>query len=371
MSVHPSHRLDLDLSAIVEALPDACIVLDLDGRVIMANAHARHLLGNDEGSPSSLHVAALAERLRPSSAVGAPHAGDAHPIARALRGEILRQIEAVARDCEGKPIWVALDANPIVGGAGEPVAVVLIARDLAEQRRREQIREEFLSLAAHELKTPLQAILGFAGVLQRLRLEDHGSEREQRAIGHIRQGAMQMVRLINELLDASRVETQHLALGRATVDLPHLVETAVAQLGAVLKGHPVEVCIRRPVRVSADPDRIEQVLAHLLANAAQHGGAGCRVRVEVDVRDADPEGSSGGSGFAVVTVADDGAGIDPVDLPDLFEGFDRGTAGRTRRSGALGLGLYLSRGIVEAHGGRIWVESQIGKGAAIRFTLPI
>ena len=237
--------------------------------------------------------------------------------------------------------------------------------EAAEQARREaetanRLKDDFLSTISHELRTPLNAILGWAAMLRNGVVD---ARRSQRAIEAIFNNATRQGRLIEDLLDVSRI-----VAGRAAIDLQHvdLVENirgAVEAMMPLAAGKGVELCFQPQsgIAVTADPRRLEQIFLNLLTNAVKFTPSGGRI--DVDVR------LCGQS--AEVRVIDTGAGIEPAFLPHVFERFRQADSATTRTVGGLGLGLFISRQLVEAQGGRLEAESKgAGCGATFIVTLP-
>ena len=237
--------------------------------------------------------------------------------------------------------------------------------EAAEAARREaetanRSKDDFLSTISHELRTPLNAILGWAAMLRDGSID---ASRSPRAIEAIFNNATRQGRLIEDLLDVSRI-----VAGRAAIDLQHveLVENirgAVEAMMPIAAAKGVELCFQPQsgIAVTADPRRLEQIFLNLLTNAVKFTPAGGRIDVEVTLH-----GQS-----AEVRVIDTGVGIDPAFLPHVFERFRQADSATTRAVGGLGLGLFISRQLVEAQGGRLGAESQgPGSGATFVLTLP-
>jgi signal transduction histidine kinase len=249
-----------------------------------------------------------------------------------------------------------------VGGGG--VSVVALLRRLRsareEQRRLADIsaaREEFTSVVSHELRTPVAGLLGFLQTTV-----DHWDEMADderlRAVGRAQQNAERLQLLTTEVLDTTSMESGQARFHLEPLDLRDVVRQAVDTAGDANPGRRVALDVPDvPVSVEADPARIRQVVTNLLDNAVKSSMLDSPIGVSVAQG---PEG-------ATVTVRDRGTGIPPEDRERIFEKFTRGRVGLTRGSG---LGLYLAREIVDAHGGRIWVDDTEGPGATVRFTLP-
>jgi signal transduction histidine kinase len=222
---------------------------------------------------------------------------------------------------------------------------------------------EVVAAVGHELRSPLTSIRGYTSLLLN-RWDRIADDDKMVMLTQINHDAERVTRLINELLDVSRIETGRLSLARRPVDLAELATAVVASVELTVPELGVDVNISGDCpTVSADPDKIEQVLTNLVENAAKYASP-TGIRIE-----ARPVAGDAPSLDAVaVTVRDAGAGIDPEDLPRVFDRWFR--HGHGQPSGT-GLGLWISRGLVEAHGGALTVASAVGEGAAFTFTLPL
>lgn len=231
----------------------------------------------------------------------------------------------------------------------------------AERERLQGQREDILRAVSHDLRNPLTAIQTQAQLLQRM-LERAGlGEQERRAAESIIVGARRMNTMIQDLVDATRSESGQLALSREPIDLRSFALEQRERLAHTMDMERVEVRVPEGLPpVSADPSRLERILTNLLSNALKYSSPDTNVTVDAVQRD----------GEIVTSVTDRGAGIAAEDLPHLFQRYYRAATTRGTRDG-LGLGLYITRMLVEAHGGHIWVESELGKGSTFYFSLPV
>ncbi|MBI4494049.1 MAG: sensor histidine kinase [Chloroflexi bacterium] len=245
------------------------------------------------------------------------------------------------------------------GEARARLAAQAVERERAEELER--LREEWTSVIAHDLRQPATVITGYAGLLARLAQQHLAVPQEQKAVEHILASARQLDRMIADLLDVSRLEAGRLTLERRPVDLVVLVREVVERTAVMVQGCPLRVEAAEDLPpVEVDPGRIEQVLGNLLSNAAKYGAPKTEIRVAVERR---AEGVE-------VAVSNRGDGIAPEELPHLFTRFYRARQARAGTVHGLGLGLYISHGLVEAHGGRLWAESDPGQITTFRFVLP-
>lgn len=229
------------------------------------------------------------------------------------------------------------------------------------QREVQRMKAELISSVSHELRTPLGFVRSYATTLLR---DDVDPETRRQFLEVIDEETGKLSRMIEELLDASRLQAGQLRVELEPVMIGALVESAVATMRPVLaeEGHPV--LLRLPdqdVELLADPLRVEQILDNLLQNAVRYSGAGTQVEVDV-VSDGDS---------VLITVRDHGDGVPEEDRERIFESFYRGASARDRRSRGIGLGLAICRGLVEAQNGTIWVEGAAGGGAVFVVSLPL
>ncbi len=273
--------------------------------------------------------------------------------------EPFRFLENANRHSDGHLVVLETSAIPVFDEAGKFYGYRGIDRDITERKQVERLREEYLSLISHDLRAPLAVIMGQADWLRRL-LEKRGLERETGSAESILKGARRMNSMIQDLVESARLEAGRMEMRKELVNLPELASEVIQRVGTLQERARLQL---EPLEwvppVPADPERIERVLMNLITNALKYSPADRPVMIRVRHRD----------GEALVSVTDQGLGILPEDMPFLFERFFRAKTGK--KAEGLGLGLYISRLIVEAHGGRIWAESQVGKGSTFFFTLPM
>jgi two-component system sensor histidine kinase VicK len=235
-----------------------------------------------------------------------------------------------------------------------------------ELKRADKMQREFINIAAHELKTPTQAILGFSSLLK------HYPERRDEVIEVIGRNAVRLQTLITNILDVTRIESQNLRLNTEIFDIYNLISIIIEDYKERIKGKKANLGLvynykdnhnnnnKKPFLVEADKERIVQVISNLLSNSLQFTKEG-RIAVDVGLAIDDEKNRE-----VIVTVSDTGSGIDREIVPRLFTRF------ASKSFQGTGLGLYISKSIIEAHGGRVWAENNIdGKGAHVSFTLPL
>lgn len=346
------------LQIILENAPHGILYVESRTERLLANPAARELLGRSPDPEAGL-AQFVGHILHPD---GRPATREELTASRALRGEIARAEEYLVQRPDGSRVPVLASATPVRGPEGEITGAVTVFEDITPIKELERVREEWGSLITHDLRQPVTVITGYVGLLRRLLSQHTPAEGEARAIEHIGAAIGNLGRMIGELMDISRLEAQRMSLERRTVDLPALVRTVVERMAETTSGHPVRVDVRGEIPpVWADPGRIEQILGNLLSNAAKYGDPETEITLGVDLLD----------GQVRVSVTNQGQGIAPEELSKLFTRFHRTRLAQQESVPGLGLGLYISKGLVEAHGGRISAESVPGKTTAFHFTLPL
>jgi PAS domain S-box-containing protein len=340
---------------LVDTLADGVIVVDHARRITAVNTAACRLTGYDR---AELIGQACARRLHPRDGSGnGLWAEGWHPSARLRSVKALAEQTISLRGRDGRDVAVAVTGTYRRGPDDAVTGAVLSMRDAARRAGTAATGIEIVSAVSHELRSPLTSVKGYTSLLLNRwdRLED---DEKRMMLEQIRHDAGRVTRLITDLLDIGRLETGRLVLRRRLVDLPHLAGTVIDKVRLEYPALDAqEVFPDRFPRVYADADKVEQVLTNLVENACKYGCPHGLLIV----------GSVDGTTVSVA-VTDRGEGIPESDLPRVFTKFFRGAAGRPSGSG---LGLWISRGLVESHGGRLVAETNPGTGATFRFTLPL
>ena len=251
--------------------------------------------------------------------------------------------------------------SPVVSNGGRIAGAVVLLHDVSDWRRLERMRSEFVANVSHELRTPITAVKGFSETLLDGAMNDPDLTKQFLQIIH--DESERLKRLVDDLLELSKIESGHAVFKHVQTDLVQLIERTVAKYrhqaetaGLTLSTELPE----RPVEFEGDVDRVAQVLINLVGNAIAYTPAGGEVAVSVEETEK----------HAVMVVRDTGIGIPKEDLPRLFERFYRVDKALARRSGGTGLGLAIVKHIVEGHGGKVNVESKVGDGSTFRVYLP-
>jgi signal transduction histidine kinase len=281
------------------------------------------------------------------------------PVARALREGAVINMEAVIERRDGASLQGQISAAPVRSASGVILGAVVVYQDVSARKDLERVREEFAAVVAHDLRTPLQSVLMQIDVLLSKATGD-ASTVPVATLQTMKRNGYRLERLTRDLLEASRIDAHHVVLERREVNLPELVSGLVGQIQGALGTHAISVEIQGdPPPVSADPLRIEQILTNLLENASKFSSKEAPIEIVV----------AGADGGAALSIEDRGPGIAPEEIPRLFDRYYQTGRARSGQRG-LGLGLYIARGLVEAHGGRLTVESKPGIGSIFRIWLP-
>jgi PAS domain S-box-containing protein len=346
------------LDSILASMTDGLWVYDADGGVVDVNQAALNMFGLAsraeaiaQGSFDNLQFRDAEGRLVPRTDM---------PYARALRGETVPDYLALAKHLiTGRDLDLSIAAAPIESRG--IVGAVLVIRDITALQELDRKKDEFLSVASHELRTPLTTIKGYTQLLAQTVNDLQPDERAtylNAVLGEIER----MMGLISELLDVSRIETNRLQIHAQAIEWLPFIEGRVS---AFRVQHPARLIHfdvnAAETTVVADPDRMRQVVDNLLSNALKYSPEGSDIDVVVASID----------GYVATSVSDYGIGIPRDEIPQLFERFHRARNVSSRYYGGLGLGLYIARAIVEAHGGEITVESEEGSGSTFTLRLPV
>lgn len=363
------------------SLADGITLVDETGRIALLNPRAEELFGTGAAEWTGRDVTGLYRALAVNSAVGDILAERLER--QASRASEMPRLEFIQRLPKERMIeakWFALHDSGAYG---------VVWRDVTQDKESEQIKNQLLSTVSHELRTPLASIKGFASTLLRQDVRwDEATQRDFLRI--IEDESNRLEELIDNLLDMSQMEAGALRIQREPVQLRRLVREAVenAQRSTETHWFVMDLPAELP-RVWADPRRIRQVLNNLLENAIKYAPDGGQITVTCEVarqietdKNQTPDAARNGTGKSagdaqseeeqvIVSIADQGQGIPREYLDRIFDRFFQIDGASTRKTGGSGLGLSITKGIIEAHGGRIRAESMPGQGSVFRFTLPI
>ncbi len=350
---------------ILAAVGDGIYGIDLSGKLSFINPAAAKMLGYkvDELNGKDVH-----ELIHHSHADGTPHSRANCPILLGLRRrQDVRIRDDVFWRKDGTSVPVEYVASPLID-EGAIAGMVVAFQDISERRRLERMKDEFISTVSHELRTPLTSLRASLGLISSGQLDKRPEKQKQMlevAIGN----CDRLVRLVNDILDFDKVERGAMSLNRETLPVIDVLRRAAdkAHDDAVKAKITFRFDAASAIKVDVDQERILQVLAELVTNAVKFSPPQTMIKLG-----AYPSAKNLDTGReeVCVFVQDQGRGIPSEKLDVIFEVFQQGDASDSRALGGTGLGLAICKRIVQQHGGRIWVESESGKGSKFLFTLP-
>jgi PAS domain S-box-containing protein len=342
------------LSALLDGLGEGVLVIDVHAATSRMNAAGHTILGTSV--PPGVDGRGGWHLRRKD---GSPLSPAEWPIERVLHGDRVAECEFVLVRRDGERRTLLFSGSGVRDVRGAIVLALCIFRDVTDLRQLEQEREEYVGLISHDLRSPLHSV-AFSAELLLQSLRAGGRAHEVKAAQRIRENASRMSTMIDELLESTRLEGRAFELRRAPVDLVALLRRVIERLGPVAAGR-VELCLAevQEVPLSADAERLDRALTNLVTNALKYSPEHAPVRVEV----------ASGNGEAVVRVSDRGRGIASDELPRVFDRYYR--AGNKETAEGVGLGLYITKLIAEAHGGSVRAESELGAGSTFTFSLPL
>ncbi len=349
------------LQSVVQAIPEAVMVVrPPHGSIVTSNAAAQRMFGiGPSAHPFMLRVTQLKVRT-PDGAEA-----DEQPIIRALaQNEIVTGAELLVTQRDGSELPVVASAAPLLAEDGTIDAVVGIFQDVRPLKDAQRLRDEFISVVSHELRSPLTPIRGFTQLVAR-HLEVSGGHEQQLDWLRITQRHVdRMIRLIDDLLDVSRLRAGRLETKTEQIDVVEICRGVVASRQATTEHHTIKLVTEREhLDAILDGDRIHQVVDNLVGNAIKYT-AGGTIQVGVDQPADQP-------GFLSITVSDQGPGIARSERDSLFTPFYRSPDASASALPGLGLGLFICHELIAAHGGRVEVDDAVGGGARFTVWLPI
>jgi two-component system CheB/CheR fusion protein len=352
-----------NMETILAQMPFGVLFTDVEGRLVRMNPAASAMLGYE--APAGVQVADLAELHDPVS--GEVLAWNDTPLGRALKGEVVSSFEATAKRPDGLHVHYLFNAGPLRDADGAISGAVAVCHDITVRKRAETILKEadrskdrFLALVSHEMRDPVSAISNAVALLSEMSADP---SRHLQARDVIERNARKIGRLVEDLMDVSRIIQNKVVLQRAPLCLEQMAARVLDEMEprVLAKGLTLERDVSAEVWVDGDALRLEQILTNIVGNAVKYTERG---GIRVSVRGEESE--------AVVTVTDTGIGISPESLPTLFDAFIQADSSLAHAGGGLGLGLALVRSYTEMHGGSVSVYSDgPGTGATITVRLPL
>jgi PAS domain S-box-containing protein len=277
-----------------------------------------------------------------------------------IKGQRWEAVEIPIQHTDGSVRIVLWNSATLFDTDGKtPIATIAQGQDITERKNQMDIKDEFIGMVSHELRTPLTVIMGSVKTAR-----SHGLSNEeiQELLGEADHSSEYLAEILDNLIALSRSQADRLSLTVERLEIEPLIKEVVEQEKAHLKSDrfTLDIAERMPL-IEADRVKVRQVIHNLVDNAVKYSPGGTKIRISVSQQD---------KKFLLIGVTNQGKGISPEDQGKLFQSFERLSETSITRPG-LGLGLLVCRRLVEAHGGKIWVESESGKGATFWFTLPI
>ncbi|MGZ3419520.1 MAG: PAS domain-containing protein [Polyangiales bacterium] len=347
-----------ELESIIETMGDAVFVSDRSGALTLANQAGLRLLGVDSLAEASAMLGERPAVFHLRRADGAPTLQEATPLSRALAGESVSLDPETVVGRDGREVFVRANARPIRAGGGAIVGAVEVAMDVSPLVEFDRLKDQFIRVAAHELKTPIAIMKGYAQALLRSTEELTATARVK--LEAVNRGAERMDRAVRKLLDLSQLHLGRLRLTVEDLDLDAIVERVVAKLTPTLSRHRLVVQGAGRHIARADGERIEYVISGLVDNAIVYSPEGGDIDIEVSDNDAE----------TVLSVRDRGVGVPADRQSHLFERFYRAHTDTAYDFGGMGVDLFLCREMVNRMGGRMWFESEEGRGSTFHVALP-
>ncbi len=376
-AVRQSEREKARLRAVIDQLPEGVVIFEgQEGRTVAANRAAEKLWGH--AFIPDVHIPEYARRYRMENLDGTPRSPKHTVASRVLTtGQpILSEQMMIVRPDDSR-ITVLVNGAPLLDEQGDVTGAVVVFQDISEMKQLEYLRDEILSIASHELKNPLTVIAGYSSLLNRSAAIER-DDRAQRAAATIRQQAARMRRLIDRLLDLSRLDLGRMVLQKNTFDLALLVRTVAEQQQELAASHTLNLSLEHETLfIDGDYTRLEQVLINLVGNAIKYSPEGGDITLSLSIqREITIPGAVCGSAipdtgpFALIQVHDHGIGIDVAAQKQLFTRFYR-TREAAHIATGQGLGLYISAEIVRMHGGVLCAKSVPDDGSTFSIVVPI
>ncbi len=355
-----SQRRAVQLEAILDNMVDSVFVCDRRGRITLANHSGVRLLGLSSLEELRSALSRFPDFLEMRLPDGTALQSRETPLVQALAGNTVTNFEQlIVNQKTGRDVYVRTSAAPIRDDNGNITGAVAVSRDITDLTELDRIKEQFIAVAAHELKTPVAIMKGYAQAL--LRKNEEVSPASQRMLNAIDRGADRIAGIVRDLLDISRLHDGSLELESERLDLLQMLDEVVGRMDHKTVGHSIHLRRNGPVLVVGDRDRLEQVASDLLDNAMRYSPDGGDIEIEVTAF----------GDNAVMSIRDQGVGIPKAKQGRIFERFYRAHTGTPYDYGGMGVGLYICREIASKHGGRIWFESDEGKGSTFYLSLPL
>ncbi|HEY2004674.1 MAG TPA: ATP-binding protein [Candidatus Saccharimonadia bacterium] len=356
----------LKAEAVIQGIGEGVMVIDANRKIQLLNKAAQELCGWDEASALSLDYNLVLQLKTSEDQVVTP---DKDPFDEAWKKDkSIMHDDLIMTTRAGRKIQIGLSVSPIFNADHQPGGAIALFRDITKEKAVEREKEEFVSTASHEMRTPVAAIEGYLSLAMNPNVATI-DERAQKYLGKAHEAIQHLGDLFRDLLSVTKADAGNLSDHTEAVNIAALLQGATDDMQFVAQKKSLTLvyqiggqsgkAIAPLYFVAANPERLREVVMNLIDNAIKFTSeGGIKVVIEGDEKE------------VTVGVSDTGPGIAQEDLPHLFQKFYRVDSSATRTIGGTGLGLYLSRKIIEAFSGRIWIDSKVGQGTTIRFSLP-
>lgn len=345
------------LQGIIQQLPVGVLVADRSGRIEQRNKHVDELLGHPMrsqfivGKDTIINGKYKNKTVKPSQ----------WPLARTLAtGKAVSGKEFVIEREDGSQVYLEISASPINNREGRMVAAASVLTDITQQKLLEERKDDFINMASHELKTPLTSMKLYLHLLK-MSINKRHDGKEQSIVERISDQTERLQKLVNDLLDVSRIQTGKLTFSKEQVRLDLMIEEIVEVLQSTTAKQELKILSKKPVVVFADKFRLYQVLTNLITNAIKYSGDGKEIEIACK-KD---------TTTVLVSVKDFGIGITKEQQKKIFDRLYQAGDDRESTFPGFGMGLFITKEIIDRHKGKIWVESERGKGSTFFFSLPV
>ena len=345
------------LQSILDTMAEGVGIVDTDGKLIYANPMAQTIFGINDGDTALL--SADGPQWQNLHIDGSPLPDNEHPMAVMLATQKAIYDHEISIQLSGKePLYISINAAPLIDQNGELNGGVVTFTDVTARRKTMQQKDDFISIASHELKTPVTSLKASIQLLERMK-NNPSPTMLAKLIDQSGRSLERLNNLINDLLNVNRITHGQLQLRKKQFVIGDMITNSGYHLRSVAV-HDLNICGDLDLVIYADEQRIDQVIVNFLNNAVKYAPNSVQINITVEkLKDK-----------VKISVADKGPGILPEKIPHLFDRYYRADHSGTQFSG-LGLGLYISAEIIKRHGGEIGVDSKLGVGSTFWFTLPI
>lgn len=346
------------LSAIVQQLPVGIVITDATGRMVTYNKKLEEIIGSKvpDGHVAGENDADIKGLYK--NKIATPSNS---PLSQSLQsGKPVVNKEFLIERKDGKKVFISVSASPIHNKEGKIVAGVSITTDITTQKELELRKDDFVNMASHELKTPLTSMKLYLDILMS-KIKNNHDENAIKTLNSIKYQTDRLTELVSDLLDVSRLQTGKLTFNKEEFRLDTLIEENLEELSGITRNQKIVIAKKTPIVVYADKYRIYQVITNLITNSIKYSPTDTEIIVKITRDDR----------MVVVSIQDVGIGIAKEQQKRIFDRLYQVTDPHEKTFPGLGMGLYISKEILKRHNGKIWVESEKGKGSIFSFSLPL